>query len=46
LLVPHAGSASSMVISRVAEVGWGVAVGIAIVWLASKAEKVVGARGR
>jgi uncharacterized membrane protein YgaE (UPF0421/DUF939 family) len=44
LLVPHAGSAGSMVISRVAEVGWGVAVGIAIVWLASKAEKAVGVK--
>jgi uncharacterized membrane protein YgaE (UPF0421/DUF939 family) len=44
LLVPHPGGAGSMGISRVAEVGWGVAVGIAVVWIANKAEKAVGAK--
>jgi uncharacterized membrane protein YgaE (UPF0421/DUF939 family) len=44
LLVPHSGSAGSMVISRIAEVGWGVTVGILVVWIVSKVEKVIGAK--
>jgi hypothetical protein len=30
-----------MLFSRVAEVGWGVAVGIAVVWIVNRAEKAV-----
>jgi uncharacterized membrane protein YccC len=40
LLVPHQGSVGGMMISRVAEVGWGVVVGVAIVWLVNKIEAV------
>jgi uncharacterized membrane protein YgaE (UPF0421/DUF939 family) len=32
-LVPHVGSLVRRVLSRVAEVGWGVSVAIAVVWL-------------
>jgi uncharacterized membrane protein YccC len=39
VLVPHKGSAEWMMLSRITEVGWGVAVGIAIVWLVNRAEK-------
>jgi uncharacterized membrane protein YccC len=35
-LVPHQGSVESMMVSRVAEVGWGVAVGIVVVWLVNR----------
>lgn len=38
LLVPHQGAAAWMVLSRIAEVGWGVSVGIAVVWLINKIE--------
>jgi uncharacterized membrane protein YgaE (UPF0421/DUF939 family) len=42
LLVPHQGTADwSMMMSRVAEVGWGVAVGIATVWLVNAVERAV-----
>ena len=34
LLVPHAGTATEMVVARVSEVGWGVTVALGIVWLA------------
>jgi uncharacterized membrane protein YccC len=34
LLVPHAGTAEHMMMSRVGEVAWGVVVAIAVVWLA------------
>jgi uncharacterized membrane protein YgaE (UPF0421/DUF939 family) len=34
LLVPHQGSALSMVVARVVEVGWGVTVALAVVWAA------------
>ena len=34
LLVPHAGTAERMMLSRVGEVAWGVTVAIAVVWLA------------
>jgi uncharacterized membrane protein YccC len=33
LLVPHEGTAQAMLVSRVTEVGWGVAVAIACVWI-------------
>lgn len=36
LLVPHVGSPESMVVSRVVEVGWGVCVAVATVWLAGR----------
>lgn len=36
LLVPHEGSAGRMFGARLAEVGWGVCVAIAIVWLAAR----------
>lgn len=36
LLVPHEGTAEAMMLSRVFEVGWGVCVAIAVVWLASR----------
>lgn len=37
LLVPHPGtSAQQMMLSRVFEVGWGVSVAIAVVWLAER----------
>lgn len=36
LLVPHVGSPQSMFLSRVIEVGWGVCVAVAIVWLAGR----------
>jgi uncharacterized membrane protein YgaE (UPF0421/DUF939 family) len=37
-LVPHQGSVEWMMLSRLSEVGWGVAVGIAVVWLVNRAE--------
>lgn len=36
LLVPHAGSPQSMFVSRLLEVGWGVCVAVATVWLAGR----------
>lgn len=36
LLVPHAGSPASMFLSRVVEVGWGVCVAVATVWVAGR----------
>lgn len=36
LLVPHAGSAERMFVSRLVEVGWGVCVAVATVWLAAR----------
>lgn len=35
MLVPHQGSAERMMLSRVGEVGWGVAMAIAVVGLAT-----------
>jgi len=35
-LVPHHGAVQWMLLSRVAEVGWGVAVGITVVWLVNR----------
>jgi uncharacterized membrane protein YgaE (UPF0421/DUF939 family) len=39
LLVPHKGSVATMVLSRIGEVGWGVAVGVAVVWIVNRVEK-------
>jgi uncharacterized membrane protein YgaE (UPF0421/DUF939 family) len=39
VLVPHKGSVEWMMLSRITEVGWGVAVGIMVVWLANRVEK-------
>ena len=39
LLVPHAGSAGSMVVSRIIEVGWGVTVALTVVWLVNWTER-------
>ncbi len=36
LLVPHTGSPTRMFVSRLAEVGWGVCVAVATVWLAAR----------
>ncbi|MHB8816103.1 MAG: FUSC family protein [Steroidobacteraceae bacterium] len=36
LLVPHVGSPQSMFVSRLVEVGWGVCVAVATVWLAGR----------
>jgi hypothetical protein len=36
LLVPHVGSPQSMFLSRIVEVGWGVCVAVATVWLAAR----------
>jgi uncharacterized membrane protein YccC len=44
LLVPHKGSVATMMFSRIAEVGWGVAVGVAVVWVVNRVEKTVRAR--
>jgi uncharacterized membrane protein YgaE (UPF0421/DUF939 family) len=44
MLVPHQGTAGGMMLSRIAEVGWGVAVGIATVWLVNKCENIVSAK--
>ena len=41
LLVPHQGSALSMVVARVVEVGWGVVVALTVVWLADQATRDV-----
>jgi uncharacterized membrane protein YccC len=46
LLVPHKGSALTMMLSRIAEVGWGVAVGIAVVWVVNRVEETVRARAK
>jgi uncharacterized membrane protein YgaE (UPF0421/DUF939 family) len=36
LLVPRVGSAQSMFVSRLLEVGWGICVAVATVWLAAR----------
>jgi uncharacterized membrane protein YccC len=41
-LVPHHSTIGWMMLSRVSEVGWGVAVGIATVWLVDKAREFLG----
>jgi len=45
MLVPHTGSAGWMMLSRVLEVGWGVAVAITIVWVVSWTESKFRAPG-
>jgi hypothetical protein len=46
LLVPHPSSVAGMMMSRIAEVGWGVTVGIATVWLVNKIQSIAAARKR
>jgi uncharacterized membrane protein YgaE (UPF0421/DUF939 family) len=41
LLVPHKGAVATMMLSRIVEVGWGVAVGIAVVWTVHRIDKAV-----
>jgi len=41
-LVPHHGTVEWMMLSRIAEVGWGIAVGVSVVWLVNRIEKLVG----
>jgi hypothetical protein len=41
-LVPHHSTVGWMMLSRLSEVGWGVVVGLATVWLAEKARGVPG----
>jgi uncharacterized membrane protein YgaE (UPF0421/DUF939 family) len=41
MLVPHTGSAARMVLYRVAEVGWGVAVAIGVVWVVNWTEQKI-----
>jgi uncharacterized membrane protein YgaE (UPF0421/DUF939 family) len=41
-LVPHHSTIGWMMLSRVSEVGWGVAVGVATVWLVEKARGLSG----
>ena len=36
LLVPHTGSPASMFLARIGEVGWGVCMAVATVWLAAR----------
>jgi uncharacterized membrane protein YgaE (UPF0421/DUF939 family) len=42
MLVPHQGAAEWMVLSRIAEVGWGVTTGIATVWTVNIIERAYG----
>jgi uncharacterized membrane protein YgaE (UPF0421/DUF939 family) len=42
MLVPHSGPVGWMMLSRIAEVGWGVAVALAIVWIVTWAERKIG----
>ena len=44
MLVPHTGSVGWMMFSRVTEVGWGVAVGLSVVWTVTWIEAKI--RGR
>jgi uncharacterized membrane protein YgaE (UPF0421/DUF939 family) len=43
-LVPHQGSVEWMMASRIAEVGWGLTVGLGIVWLVNRVERLIGPR--
>lgn len=36
LLVPHQGPVARMLVSRLAEVGWGIVVAVAVVWVAGR----------
>lgn len=42
MLVPHQGSAEWMMLSRLAEVGWGVTVGFMTVWTVNRVERPFG----
>jgi uncharacterized membrane protein YgaE (UPF0421/DUF939 family) len=42
MLVPHQGNIGWMMLSRLSEVGWGVAVGVGFVWLVNRAEQRLG----
>jgi uncharacterized membrane protein YgaE (UPF0421/DUF939 family) len=44
LLVPHQGATGWMMISRIAEVGWGVTVGLATVWFVNILKKSASGR--
>lgn len=44
LLVPHGGSALSMVVARVAEVGWGVTVALAVVAIGDRISRLTSGR--
>ncbi len=46
LLVPHVGSPERMFLARVSEVGWGVSVAVATVWLAARLPATRLAAGR
>jgi uncharacterized membrane protein YgaE (UPF0421/DUF939 family) len=46
LLVPHQRSVAHMMLSRIAEVGWGVTAGIATVWTVNKVQSIAAARKR
>jgi len=46
VLVPHNGPAAWMMLSRIAEVGWGVAIGVLTVWAVNKIERTRSARER
>jgi uncharacterized membrane protein YccC len=45
LLVPHAGSPASMLVSRLVEVGWGICVAVGTVWVAGRLPAALMARG-
>lgn len=40
-LVPHHGIVEWMMLSRIAEVGWGLTVGVGVVWIVNRIEKVM-----
>jgi uncharacterized membrane protein YgaE (UPF0421/DUF939 family) len=44
MLVPHQGTAAWMMLSRIAEVGWGVAIGVLTVWAVNKIERTRSAK--
>jgi uncharacterized membrane protein YccC len=46
LLVPHKGSVAPMVLWRIAEVGWGVTVGVGVVWIVNRIETAVHGKRR
>jgi uncharacterized membrane protein YccC len=42
-LVPHHSTIQGMMLSRILEVAWGLAVGVGIVWLVNRIESLIGA---
>jgi len=40
-LVPHHGPVEGMMLSRIAEVAWGLMVGVGVVWLVNRIEKSI-----